>query len=153
QYRRGVYTHWQRTFLHPMLAAFDAPSREECIASRNVSNTPQQALTLLNDPSFVEASRAFAQRVLASKRSSDDARLDFACEQALARPIGPKEQKSLEGFLALQREQYRSNPDEAKNLLRVGLAPAPTGADESELAAWTQVCRVVLNLQETITRY
>jgi len=62
QYRRGVYTHWQRTFLHPMLANFDAPSREECVASRNVSNTPQQALTLLNDPSFVEASRAFAEK-------------------------------------------------------------------------------------------
>jgi len=153
QYRRGVYTHWQRTFLHPMLANFDAPSREECVASRNVSNTPQQALTLLNDPSFVEASRAFAEKVLASKRNSDDARLDFACEEALARPIKPKELKSLEEFLALQREHYRSNPDEAKKLMRVGLAPEPKGADETELAAWTQVCRVVLNLHETITRY
>jgi len=153
QYRRGVYTHWQRTFLHPMLATFDAPSREECIANRNVSNTPQQALTLLNDPSFVEASRAFAEKVLSSKRNSDDARLDFACEQALARPIQPKEQKSLAEFLALQREHYRSNPDEAKELMRVGLTPEPKGADEPELAAWTQVCRVVLNLHETITRY
>src|SRR6185503_13342149 len=81
QYRRGVYSHWQRTFLQPMLANFDAPSREECVASRNVSNTPQQALTLLNDPSFVEASRAFAEKVLSSKNSSDDARLEFAGEQ------------------------------------------------------------------------
>jgi len=153
QYRRGVYTHWQRTFLHPMLANFDAPSREECVASRNISNTPQQALTLLNDPSFVEASRAFAEKVLSSKRASDDARLELACERALARPIKPKELKSLEEFLALQREHYRSNPDEAKKLMNVGFAPEPKGADESELAAWTQVCRVVLNLHETITRY
>ena len=136
-----------------MLANFDAPSREECVASRNISNTPQQALTLLNDPSFVEASRAFAEKVLSSKRASDDARLELACERALARPIKPKELKSLEEFLALQREHYRSNPDEAKKLMNVGFAPEPKGADESELAAWTQVCRVVLNLHETITRY
>jgi hypothetical protein len=153
QYRRGVYTHWQRTFLHPMLATFDATSREECVANRNVSNTPQQALTLLNDPSFVEASRAFAEKVLSAKRNSDDARLDFACEEALARPIKPKERKSLAEFLALQREHYRSNPHEAKKLMGVGLAPEPKGADEPELAAWTQVCRVILNLHETITRY
>jgi hypothetical protein len=153
QYRRGVYTHWQRTFLHPMLATFDAPSREECIANRNVSNTPQQALALLNDPSFVEASRAFAEKVLSSKRSSDDARLDFACEEALARPIKPNELKSLEEFLALQREHYEENPDEAEQLTRVGIASEPKGTNESELAAWTQVCRVVLNLHETIARY
>jgi hypothetical protein len=153
QYRRGVYTHWQRTFLQPMLANFDAASREECVAGRNISNTPQQALTLLNDPSFVEASRVFAEKVLASKRSSDVARLDFACEAAMARPIKPKELKSLETFLALQREHYRSNPDEAKSLMGVGFAPEPSGADETELAAWSQVCRVILNLHETITRY
>jgi hypothetical protein len=107
----------------------------------------------LNDPSFVEASRVFAEKVLASQRNSDDARLDFACEAALARPVKPKELKAFETFLALQREHYRSNPDEAKRLLGVGLAPKPRGADEIELAAWTQVCRVVLNLHETITRY
>jgi hypothetical protein len=153
QYRRGVYTHWQRTFLHPMLATFDAPSREECTANRNVSNTPQQALTLLNDPSFVEASRAFAEKVLASKRNSDDARLDFAYEAALARPIKTKERQSLEQFLAVQRKHYKENPDEAEKLMRVGFAPESKGTDECELAAWTQVCRVVLNLHETITRY
>ena len=153
QYRRGVYTHWQRTFLHPMLANFDAPSREECVASRNVSNTPQQALTLLNDPTFMEASRVFAERLLSSKPESDEARLNLVYKEALARPIKPKEQKSLEQFLELQREHYKANPDEAKKLMRVGLAPEPKSVDEIELAAWTQVCRVVLNLHETITRY
>ncbi|MHB8521140.1 MAG: PSD1 and planctomycete cytochrome C domain-containing protein [Limisphaerales bacterium] len=153
EYRRGVYAHWQRTFLQPMLANFDAPSREECTASRNLSNTPQQALTLLNDPSFVEASRVFAARVLASKANSDDARLDYAYEQALDRPIRLNERQSLRRFLAQQRAHYQSDPDEAKKLMRVGIAPEPKRADEVELAAWTQVCRVVLNLQETITRY
>ena len=73
QYRRGVYMHWQRTFLHPMLANFDAPSREECTASRVISNTPQQALTLLNDPTFVEAARVFAQSLLSDGAASDGA--------------------------------------------------------------------------------
>src|SRR5207237_1115649 len=63
QYRRGLYTHWQRTFLHPSLVNFDAPSREECVAQRSQSNTPQQALTLLNDPTYVEAARVFAARI------------------------------------------------------------------------------------------
>jgi hypothetical protein len=152
QYRRGLYTHWQRTFLHPMLANFDAPSREECTAARNVSNTPQQALTLLNDPTFVEASRVFAEKVLAGPKAND-ARLDFAFEQALDRPIKPKERASLARFLSSQQEYFQANPVEAKKLVRVGLAPVAKEADATELAAWTQVCRVILNLQETITRY
>src|SRR5205085_962792 len=75
QYRRGVYTHWQRTFLQPMMANFDAPSREECACARNISNTPQQALTLLNDPTFVEAARVFAQGLLVHSEFSDEGRL------------------------------------------------------------------------------
>jgi hypothetical protein len=153
QYRRGVYTHWQRTFLQPMLANFDAPSREECTALRNVSNSPQQALTLLNDPTFVEASRAFAAQLLSAAPRNDARRFDLAYEQALSRPIKSSERKSLEQFLALQREYYHANPADAKKLLHTGLAPKPAEADEPELAAWTQVCRVVLNLHETITRY
>src|SRR5471030_1937243 len=71
QYRRGVYMHWQRTFLNPMLANFDAPSREECTASRNISSTPQQALTLLNDPTFVEAARGLVEESLAARPGGD----------------------------------------------------------------------------------
>ena len=153
QYRRGVYAHWQRTFLQPMLANFDAPSREECTANRTVSNTPQQALTLLNDPTFVEAARVFAERVIESGKKSDDDRLDFAFQRALARPATVEEKKSLEKFLASQREQVRSNADDTDKLFRVGLAPVPKGMDRSDLAAWISVCRVILNLNETITRY
>ncbi len=153
QYRRGVYTHWQRTFLHPMLANFDAPSREECTANRPVSNTPQQALTLLNDPTFVEASRIFAANLLSSRRTSDKARIEAAYQKALGRAPRSKESASLAKFLGDQRAYYRQNPEDSKKLLNVGGSPAPAAGDETELAAWTQVCRVVLNLHESVTRY
>ena len=152
EYRRGLYTHWQRTFLHPMLANFDAPSREECTAFRLPANTPQQALTLLNDPTFVEAARVFAESVIAAG-ADDPQRLDAAFAKALARPPKERERESLTGFLATQREYFRANPDDAKKTLTNGQAPTSPNADPVELAAWTQVCRVVLNLHETITRY
>ena len=153
QYRRGVYTHWQRTFLHPMFANFDAPSREECTANRIVSDTPQQALTLLNDPTFVEAARVFAQRLLSTPAEADSRRLDLAFEDALARPIKEDEKRSLLNFLSAQREQVRTDTAAAQKLAHAGVAPAPAILDAGELAAWTQVCRVILNLHETITKY
>jgi hypothetical protein len=153
QYRRGVYAWWQRTFLQPMLANFDAPGREECTAIRNVSNTPQQALTLLNDPSFVEASRLFAGKILAAKATTDAQRLDLIFRRTLARAPKATEQESLAKFLAQQRAYYTANAADAKKLLQIGYTPEPASANEAELAAWTQVCRVVLNLHETITRY
>ncbi|WZO97554.1 PSD1 and planctomycete cytochrome C domain-containing protein [Isosphaeraceae bacterium EP7] len=154
QYRRGLYSHWQRTFLHPMLANFDAPSREECNAARNVANTPQQALTLLNDPTFVEAARALASRTLATP-GDDDARIDGLLRLALARPAKPAELRSLIGFLGEQRRIYASDPDAAGKLVAAGptLFRLQPGPDASETAAWMSVCRVVLNLHETITRY
>lgn len=152
QWRRGVYSHWQRTFLHPMLANFDAPSRDECAAARNVSNTPQQALTLLNDPSFVEAARAFAGRILSAGARDEAARLDLAFQLALSRPPQLAERDSLTAFLAAQRAVYRADLASAKKLLRIGLAP-PLGGDLVEAAAWTQLARVLLNTQEVITRY
>ena len=153
QYRRGLYAHWQRTFLHPMLANFDAPSREECIAARTVANTPQQALTLLNDPTFVEAARVLAGSILTATAASDAERVDRVFRKALARPAKEKEARSLLAFLASRRAEARDKPEDARKLLRIGLAPAPEGVDPAELAAWTEVCRVVLNLHETITRY
>jgi hypothetical protein len=153
QYRRGVYTHWQRTFLHPMLANFDAPSREECTANRVISNTPQQALTLLNDPTFVESARVFAGRLLSNKGISDEQRLGLAFELALARNANEKEEKSLLKFLAEQRDDCAANKADATKLMRVGIAPASQNSPETELAAWTEVCRVILNLHETITKY
>ncbi len=153
QYRRGVYMHWQRTFMHPMLAGFDAPSREECSADRFHSNSPQQALTLLNDPSFVEAARGFALRVTRENSGSDDERIRHAIKLALAREAKPGEAESLARFLTTQRDFYNTKPDDAKAFLKTGLSDPGTGQDPAELAAWAQLCRVILNLHETITRY
>jgi len=153
QYRRGLYAHWQRTFLQPMLANFDAPSREECAAYRLPSNTPQQALTLLNDPTFVEAARVFAQGLLQAPAKSDEERLKFAYQRALGRAIKTKELASLKKFLAAQREHLRNDTDEAVAIQKVGSARASKEASAVELAAWTSVCRVVLNLHESITSY
>jgi hypothetical protein len=151
QWRRGLYMHWQRTFLHPMLANFDAPARDECAAARGVSNTPQQALTLLNDPTFVEAARLFAARLI-REAAQDEVRLQRAYQLALGREPQAREREALHALLTRQRETYRTNAGDAEKLGQVGLAPAAEG-DAAELAAWTQVARVVLNLQETITRY
>ncbi len=154
QYRRGLYMHWQRTFLHPMLAAFDAPSREECTASRFQANSPQQALTLLNDPTFVEAARAFAQRIMREQPDADDeTRIRHGLKLALSRKPRAGELESLKSFLNQQREFYQNKPDEAKSLVSIGQTGSKTKGNPVELAAWTQVCRTILNLHETITRY
>jgi hypothetical protein len=151
QWRRGLYTHWQRTFLHPMMASFDAPPRDECAALRTISNTPQQALTLLNDPTFVEAARILAGRLLKGA-PDDEARLNLAYRLTLSRDPKIKEIASLRSFLEKQRAIYKANPDDAAKLLKIGLTPQPEG-DAIETAAWTNVCRVILNSHETITRY
>lgn len=154
QYRRGLYMHWQRTFMHPMLAGFDAPSREECSADRLQSNSPQQALTLLNDPTFVEASRAFALRIIAENpATTDEKRVSAAYRTALGREPNPTELKSLTAFLAQQRTTYNASPAEAAAFLKTGLSDHGEGQPPGELAAWAQVCRVILNLHETLTRY
>jgi hypothetical protein len=153
QWRRGVYTHWQRTFLHPMLANFDAPARDECAAARTLSNTPQQALTLLNDPIFVEAARMFAERLVAESSPHDDAgRIRLAYRLALNREPRAAEAASLASFLAAQRRAFAATPADAEKLLAVGHSPRPD-FDPVEHAAWTQLARVLLNTQEVITRY
>ncbi|MFM9024879.1 MAG: PSD1 and planctomycete cytochrome C domain-containing protein [Planctomycetaceae bacterium] len=153
QWRRGVYVHWQRTFLHPMLAAFDAPARDESCACRIASNTPQQALTLLNDPEFVEAARAFAARLLEDGSTADDAsRIRLAYRLALNREPRDRELASLTAFLATQRDAFAAAPADAERSLAVGLAPR-ADLDPVEHAAWAQLARVILNLNETITRY
>ena len=150
-YRRGMYTHWQRSFPHPAMVAFDATSREECTAERPRSNIPQQALVLLNDPEFVEAAKAFAVKVLAPG-GQDEARIASMFARATGRLPKPEESKILLGMLAKHRKEYSEKPDEAKKLLAVGEVKVPADTNPIELAAWTSVCRVVLNLHETITR-
>jgi len=154
QWRRGLYTHWQRTFLHPMMANFDAPARDECAASRVISNTPQQALTLLNDPTFVEAARVLAERLIEETPAANDIeRLARAYQLALHRDPKSRESESLLAFLDSQRRHYGANLDAARQLVATGLAPVPDDLDPAEHAAWTQVARALLNTHESITRY
>lgn len=153
QYRRGLYTHWQRTFLHPGMKVFDAPTREECSVERPRSNTPLQALVLLNDPTFVEAARTFAERILREGGSSVAERIDWAYREAVSRSADRRATQVLGGIYRKHRSEYDGDRLAAKQLLDMGQAPVPEDFDEAELAAWTSVARVILNLHETITRY
>ena len=152
EYRRGLYTWRQRTFPHPSLLAFDASSREACTAERTRSNIPQQALVLLNDPTYVEAARVFAARILTECAGSTDERLTWAWQQALQRNPTNEELTAMRALLNDQLASYRVDTASADALLKTGFAPTPAGVDKAELAAWNHVARVLLNLHETITR-
>ncbi len=151
-YRRGIYTWWQRSFTQPSLLAFDAPSREECVAERNRSNIPQQALVLLNDPTYVEAARVFAARVLTECNGDASKRIEWAMQQTLQRKPSAAELKTLSALFTKQLADYQKEPAAAAELLKTGAAPVAASLNPSELAAWTHVARVLLNLHETITR-
>jgi hypothetical protein len=151
-YRRGLYTHWQRSFLHPSLLAFDAPSREECTVERPRSNIPQQALVLLNDPTYVEAARVFAERILREGGASVGDRLTWAFGCALSRKPKDADLKVLADLHDRHLREYVDDKAAAQKLLTTGAHTLPPNADVAELAAWTSVARVILNLHETITR-
>ena len=178
-WRRSIYTHWQRTYLHPSLMAFDAPSREECTVERARSNTPLASLVLLNDPIYVEAARAFAERIVEEGPPDVRARVVYAYRRALGR--APRD-KELQVLIALEKQyvdQFRHDPAAASALITVGERPVPSGLltllkprlrresprtapasewsgdrylDTAELAAWTGVVRVIFNSHEFITR-
>jgi hypothetical protein len=152
QYRRGLYTWWQRTFPQPSLLAFDAPSREECVAERTRSNVPQQALVLLNDPTYVEAARVFAERILKEGGARFEDRVRWAYARALARDPRPEETRILADLYAKHLAEYKANRRAAVRLIAVGQAPPAKGLDVAELAGWTSVARAILNLPEVITR-
>jgi hypothetical protein len=152
RYRRGLYLHWQRTFLHPMLANFDAPPREECTGIRTEANTPLQALTLLNDPGFVEAATGLARLGLEGE-GDDRQRLQQLFERVLTRQPSTAELDSLSAFLESQRDHFRTQPEDAAKLPRSIPGAWPKRPEPAELAAWVSVGRALLNLHETITRY
>lgn len=152
QWRRAVYTHWQRQYLHPMLKAFDAPSREECTAERPRSNTALAALVLLHDPTFVEAARAFATRVVREGGTATDERIIYAVRQALCRSPDADELQALAALLRTSEESFAAASDDAERLLAVGLTPIPADLNHAQLASWTMVARAILNLSETLTR-
>jgi hypothetical protein len=150
-YRRGLYVYWRRSTVYPSFITLDAPTREFCMSQRSRTSTPLQSLVLMNDPVFVEAARAFAQRILAEGGADPSARLTYAWRLALARPPAEHELAILDRTLQQQLATYKQDTGAAKKLVSVGDLPRPAGVDESELAAWMAVSNVILNLNETIT--
>ena len=153
QWRRGVYVHWQRQFLHPMLKAFDAPSREECTAKRARSNTPLAALVLLNDPNSIEAAKMFAARVLIEIDGNDKTRLSTAGRWILSRELDPREFEILSELLRANRNEFQAHPQQAKQLLAVGMAQPSEKLDSVEWATWTEIARTLFNLGAATNRY
>jgi hypothetical protein len=151
-YRRGMYTLWKRTVPPASLATFDAPNREKCTARRALTNTPLQALALLNDPTYVEAARALAQRALLEGGPEPDSRLAYAFRLATTRKPSGKETKVLRTLLDQRLISFRANPPSALQLVSVGESPRSPKLDPVELAAWTTVTSVIFNLDETLNK-
>lgn len=151
-YRRGLYTQWQRTFLHPSLMAFDAPSREECTVNRVNSNTPLQALALLNDPIYVEAARVFASNTLRHGGPTLDSQLNHAFERALSRRPSASERRVLTELYQKSLTRFHQDPKAAREFISLGATPLPKECSVIKAAAMATVTRAILNLHETITR-
>ncbi|HLH03257.1 MAG TPA: DUF1553 domain-containing protein [Bryobacteraceae bacterium] len=151
-YRRSLYTFWKRTVPYPTLNIFDAPSREKCTARRGVTNTPLQALVLMNDPTYVEAARALAERDLREAGPTPEARIRHAFRLATDREPTAQEIEILDGLYKKEMAHYDSNPKAAEKLLAVGESKRDPKRNPSELAAWTMVSSTILNMDETITK-
>ena len=152
QHRRSLYTHWKRQSPPPNMLLFDAPTREYCVVKRPRTNTPLQALALMNDLQFVEASRAFAQRILTEGGKSVNDRLAYAFRLATSRRPGADELKVLRETLEQQLAEYHKDTGAAEKLLGVGGFKATETLDEGELAAWMTIASMILNLDETVTK-
>ncbi len=155
-YRRSLYTFWKRTVPPPNMLVFDAPNRETCTVERSRSNTPLQALVLMNDPQFVEAARLLATSLFTgrdgSDRAGDDERMTELYVRVLARPPSDVERAAIRDLLADLRRSYERNPRAAAALLRVGEQPVDEDVPVVELAAWSIAASAVLNLDEAVTR-
>ena len=151
-YRRSFYTYWKRSVPPPNLFAMDAPTRETCTARRQRTNTPLMALVLLNDPTFVEAARNLAQHMMTETDGSQKNVVSFGFERATARLPNSSEREVLLDIYRQEQLRFRSNVDAAANLLAVGESGVPPELDAADLAAWTCVASVILNLDETINK-
>jgi mono/diheme cytochrome c family protein len=151
-YRRAIYTFWRRVCTYPTFATFDAPSREVCLSRRPRTNTPLQALAGLNEPTFLEAARGFAQRIMLEGGSDPDQQIEFAFRVCLARLPTGAEQQRLRQFYRQQLASFQSDPAAAEALLQVGSAERPASLEARQLAAWMMVANVLFNLDETLTK-
>lgn len=150
-YRRSMYTMWKRTAAPPSMEIFNAPTRETFCVRRDLTNTPLQALVLMNDPQFVEASRELASRALQTGQEFDS-RLDHVTKQLMGRTLVAAEREVVKKSLDKSFAEFRSKPDSALELIKTGATPPRKDVDTVELAAWTLLASQILNLDETITR-
>ncbi|MEO6436368.1 MAG: DUF1553 domain-containing protein, partial [Tepidisphaeraceae bacterium] len=152
RYRRGLYTFWRRTVPYPSMAAFDAPSREQCTVRRIHTSTPIQAFVTLNDPVYVEAAQALARRIAKEGGTTPQERAAWALKLCLARPPSPEQVKHVVELFAREVDTYRKDPVAGYAMATEPLGPIPAGQDPAELAAWTVVSNVLLNLDGVLTR-
>jgi hypothetical protein len=152
KYRRALYTFWRRTTPYPSMVTFDAPSREFCVVRRSRSNTPLQALTLLNDPAYVEAAQALARRMMTEGGATVESRATHGFRLCLARAPRPEEIKRLVSLYHIELAQYKQDAKAAEKMANSELGKAPSDLSADELAAWTVLANVLLNLDETITK-
>jgi hypothetical protein len=151
-HRRSLYTFWKRTSPPASMSTFDAPSRETCTVRRPRTNTPLQALALLNDVQFVEASRKLAERMMTEGGETAESKAAAGFRLATARAPRPDELAVLLGAFGQGLSEFVANKEAATKLLAVGAAPRNQQLDPAELAAWTMVANMILNLDETITK-
>jgi hypothetical protein len=151
-YRRSLYTFWKRTVPHPTMIVFDAPDREFCIVRRSTTNTPLQALTLLNDPIYVEAARKLAERSIREGGATPESRLKYAFRLATGRAPGDSEMQILRKTFNQMLTDYRADEHGARSFLTVGASPSDTSVPASELAAYAAVANMILNMDELITK-
>jgi hypothetical protein len=152
KYRRGVYTFWRRTSPYPSMVSFDAPSREFCVVRRPRSNTPLQALTLLNDPVYLECAQALAKRMLNEGGMTAEQRAAFGLRSCLSRSPKPGEAKRLGALAEKELSHYKEDSDSATKLVKFAGASDKESTDSAELAAWTVVANVLLNLDEFVMK-
>jgi len=151
-YRRSLYSFWKRTAPPPTLVTLDAPSRENCTVRRSRTNTPLAALALMNDEQFVEASRRMAERIMTEGGKGDGQRATYAFRLATSRLPNDAELRVLLDVYRGAAKRFQANAEEAKKLLAVGDSEFDKSLDVSELAAWSMVANMILNLDETITK-
>jgi hypothetical protein len=151
-YRRGLYTFWKRTVAPPSMMTFDSAAREMCVVRQARTNTPLQALTLMNDITYVEAARGLGQRMIREGGKSANERIAFAFRLATARRPSADELRVLRTGYERRLSEYQANPEAAKKLITVGESKLDAALDPSELAACTVIASLILNLDEVITK-
>ncbi|MCS6776129.1 MAG: DUF1553 domain-containing protein, partial [Chloroherpetonaceae bacterium] len=153
RYRRGIYTFWRRTVPHPAMTTFDAPSREICTFRRQPTNTPLQALVTLNDPAFIEIAQALARRIVREGGTTPEQRIRYALKLATARLPAPEQVATLLRLYTQERQHYAGRPQEALKLATDPLGPLPDTEKPEEMAAWTVVANVLLNMDAVLTHH